>query len=73
MANFFKKAFEDMRENARAQHEADKANLAAVKAESRATWEEAKMTPAARQQKMQAEREEQIAAARERAACAHTH
>ena len=73
MANFFKKAFEDMRENARAQHEVDKANLAAVKAESRATWEEAKMTPAARQQKMQAEREEQIAAARERAACAHTH
>ncbi len=38
--NFFKKAFREMGESARAQHEVDKANFAAVKAESRATFEE---------------------------------
>lgn len=38
--NFLKKAFKDMRENAKAQHEVDKAILAAVKAESKATFEE---------------------------------
>ncbi len=37
---FFKKAFREMGESARAQHEVDKADLAAVKAESRATFEE---------------------------------
>ncbi|MBQ8295054.1 MAG: hypothetical protein IJX87_01320 [Clostridia bacterium] len=46
MANFFKKAFQDMKDNAKAQHEVDKANFEAVKAESKATREEAKMTPA---------------------------
>lgn len=55
MANFFKKAFQDMKESAKAQHEVDKANLEAVKAESKAQWEEAKMSPAARQAKMQKE------------------
>ncbi|MBQ8831024.1 MAG: hypothetical protein IJ017_05455 [Oscillospiraceae bacterium] len=40
MANFLKKAFEDMKENAKAQHAADKANLEAVKAESKANFEE---------------------------------
>ena len=38
--NFFKKAFKDMAESAKAQAAVDKANLEAVKAESRATWEE---------------------------------
>lgn len=38
--NFFKKAFKDMRESAKAQHEVDKANLEAVKAESKANFEE---------------------------------
>lgn len=38
MADFFKKAFHDMKESAKAQHEVDKANFAAVKAESKATW-----------------------------------
>ena len=39
---FFKNAFNDMKESAKAQHEVDKANFAAVKAESKANWEEAK-------------------------------
>lgn len=39
---FFKNAFADMKESAKAQHEVDKANMAAVKAESKAQWEEAK-------------------------------
>ena len=65
MANFFKKAFQDMKESAKAQHEVDKANLEAVKAESKAQWEEAKMSPAARQAKMQAERKAQIAKQRQ--------
>ena len=38
--NFFKKAFREMGESARAQHEVDKANFNAVKAESRAYFEE---------------------------------
>ncbi len=37
---FFKKAFGDMKENARAQHEVDKAEFSAVKAESKASFEE---------------------------------
>ena len=68
---FFKKAFGDMKESTKAQHEVDKANLAAAKAESKATWEEAKMTPAGRQAMMQEERERQIAAANERTAAAN--
>ena len=68
MAGFFKKAFRDMKESARAQHEVDKANFEAAKAEARANWEEAKMSPKARQEMMQREREEQIAAAKKRTA-----
>ena len=67
---FFKKAFGDMKESTKAQHEVDKANIAAVKAESKAQWEEAKMSPSQRQAKMQEEREAQIAAANERKAAA---
>ena len=63
---FFKDAFADMKANAKAQHEVDKANLAAVKAESKAQWEEAKMSPKARQAKMQEERETQIKEANKR-------
>ena len=40
MTNFLKKAFNDMKESAKAQHEVDKANFAAVKAESKANFEE---------------------------------
>ena len=38
--NFFKKAFSDMKQSAKDQHEVDKANFQAVKAESRANFEE---------------------------------
>lgn len=37
---FFKRAFREMKENAIAQHKVDKANLEAVKAESKANLEE---------------------------------
>ena len=68
MGEFFKKAFQDMKESAKAQHEVDKANLAAVKAESKANWEEAKAMgkPETLKAMMQAERDEQIAAANKR-------
>ena len=42
MANFLKKAFQDMAESAKAQHEVDKAEFERVKAESRANFEENK-------------------------------
>ena len=38
--NFFKKAFSDMKQSAKAQHEVDKAEFQAVKAESKANFEE---------------------------------
>ena len=80
-----------MKESAKGQHEVDKANLEAVKAESKAnfeenkfhntyakakadakkSWDDAHMTPAERNAKMQAEREEQIAAAKARTAAAN--
>ena len=67
---FFKDAVNDMKESAKAQHEVDKANFAAVKAESRAQWEEAKAMgdPKRRKRMMQAEREEQLLSALERKA-----
>ena len=69
--SFFKKAFGDMKASTKAQHEVDKANFQAAKAEAKATWEEAKMSPSGRQQLMQKERDEQIAAAKERTAAAN--
>ena len=66
LINFFKNAFKDMKKSAKAQHEVDKANINAVKAESKATWEEAKMSPKGRQALMQKERDEQIAEAKKR-------
>ena len=72
MAGFFKKAFQDMKDHAKAQHKVDKANMAAVKAESKAQWEEAKAIgdPDRRQAVFQAERDKQIAQANERKAAA---
>ena len=70
MSNFLKKAFQDMKDSAKAQHEVDKAQFEAVKAESKAQWEEAKMTPAGRQALMQDERDKQIKEAKERTAAA---
>jgi len=60
MINFFKKAFESMKQSAREQREVDRANLEAVKAESRANLQEAKTSPSARQKKMSEERKQQI-------------
>jgi len=64
------KAFSDMKKSAKAQHEVDKANMAATKAESKAQWEEAKAmgNPEKRKVMMQAERDEQIAEAKTRQA-----
>ena len=72
MAEFFKKAFQDMKESAKAQHEVDKANFEAVKAESKANWEEAKAqsNPVARKAAEQAKRDEQIAEAKARTVAA---
>lgn len=73
MGDFFKKAFNDMKESAKAQHEVDKANFAAAKAESKAQWEEAKAMgkPETRKKIMQAEREKQIEEANARIAAAN--
>lgn len=68
IVEFFKKAFADIKQSAKDQHEVDKANLAAVKAESKAQWEEAKRTPKQQQEAMRQKQEEQIAAAKQREA-----
>lgn len=90
MSNFIKKAFQDMKDSAKAQHEVDKAEFAAAKAEAKAnfeenrgrntfakakanakqSWDDAHMTPAQRNAKMQADRDAQIAEANERKAAA---
>ena len=89
--NFFKKAFREMAEDARAQHEVDKANFQAVKAESKAnfeenrgtntfrrakentrqSWQDAKMTPDQRREKVRKEQEAQIELAKVRTAAAN--
>ena len=68
MIRFLKKAFQDMKESAKAQHEVDKANFAAAKAESKAQWEEAKVMgkPETRKALLQAERDKQMEAASKR-------
>ncbi|HIT34118.1 MAG TPA: hypothetical protein IAC31_05780 [Candidatus Faecousia intestinigallinarum] len=65
---FFAQAFQDMKENARAQHAVDKAVFEAIKAESRANFAEAKAAPKVQAQKRQAEREAAIAEALKRKA-----
>ena len=70
LIKFFKKAFSDMKKSAKSQHEVDRANFRAQKAEAKATWEEAKMSPKGRMELMEEERREQIAAADERSAAA---
>ncbi len=69
---FLKNSFTDMKESAKAQHEVDKANLAATKAESRAQFQEARAmsrrdTRLALEKKR---RDEQIAEANARRAAA---
>ena len=67
---FFKNAFSDMKADAKAQHEVDKANFAAAKAESKAQWEDAKAMSRSDTRKplMQAQRDAQIAEAQKRQA-----
>ena len=84
--SFFKNAFSSMKKSAKAQHQVDKANFEAVKAESKANfeenrgsktfakakanakqnWDEVHMAPTQRNEKMQKEREQQIANAKQR-------
>ena len=68
LKEFFKKCFADIKQSAKDQHEVDKANFAAVKAESKAQWEEAKRTPKQLQEAMRQQQAEQIAAAKQREA-----
>ena len=51
---FFKDAFHDMGESAKAQHEVDKANFAAAKAEAKANFEENRGTNTLKRAKAQA-------------------
>ncbi len=69
---FFINAFKDIKRSASAQHEVDRAEFEAAKAESRARYEEAKMngSPRRHQAHMQAERDAKIEAANERKAAA---
>ncbi len=70
IGEFFKGAFSDMAESAKAQHKVDKANFAAAKAESKAQWEEAKAIGDPKRHKavIQAQRDKQIAEANARKA-----
>lgn len=52
--NFFKKAFREMGESAKAQHEVDKANFAASKAEAKVNFEENRGTNTLKRAKAQA-------------------
>lgn len=72
MKEFFKNAFNDLKKNAKAQHEVDKSNFEAAKAESKANWEEAKAMgrPETHKKMMQEERDRQIAEAKGRTAAA---
>ena len=70
--SFFRKAFGDMKESARAQHQVDKANFAAAKAESKAQFEEAKAMgrPETMKKIQKEQRDAQIKEANERIASA---
>lgn len=65
---FFKDAFEDMKQDAKAQHEVDKANFQAVKAQSRANLEKVKVCGSVSKHKeiKQAQRDEQLKIAQEK-------
>ena len=70
VTEFFKNAFQDMKESAKEQHEVDKTNFAAAKAESKVQFAKAKAMsdPLYTKEKMKAERKAQIAKANERVA-----
>lgn len=61
MTNFLKRAFNDMKESAKAQHEVDKANFEEnrgtntfrkAKADSKKVWDDARMSPSERSAKV---------------------
>ena len=54
--NFFKKAFRELCENTKAQHEVDKANFAAAKAEAKANFEENRGSNTLKKAKIQAKK-----------------
>ncbi len=56
IVEFFKKAFNDMKESAKAQHKVDKANFAAAKAEAKASFEENRGTNTFRKAKEDAKK-----------------
>ena len=66
MTEFFKKAFSDMKDSAKAQHEVDSANYAAVKTEAKAQWAEAKASPKIQEKKRMEAQQEQLKEAKER-------
>lgn len=68
LGDFFKKAFSDMAESAKAQKEVNRAEFVAAKAESHAQYEEAKAMgdPNRRKAVMQVQRDKQIAEANAR-------
>ncbi len=72
MIEKFLNPFRDMKESAKAQHEVDKAAFAAVKAESKANFAQAKLnsSPQAHKAAMQKEREKQLDQAHARIAAA---
>lgn len=72
MAEFLKKAFQDMKDSTKAQHEVDKANFEAAKTEAKANFQEAKAqsNPEVRKAVEQAKRDEQIAEANTRTSAA---
>ena len=74
ITQFFKNAFADMKRSTKEQHEVDKAEFAAVKAEAKANFEEARMSPSAQADLRRAEQAKRIeeANARREAAEART-
>ena len=66
--NVVKKVFNDMKEDAIAQHQVTKANFEAAKMQGKASWEEAKLSPKEQAKKRNADREAQITAANEKTA-----
>ena len=71
MSKIVKGIVEDLKASAKAQHAVDAANFAAVRAEAKANWEEAKASPKARAAMMREEQNKQIDEAKARMEEAH--
>lgn len=66
VTKFFKKAFNDMKESTKAQAKVDKANLEAIKLESKVAFKENTTYPNHRQEEELAKANERIANAKKR-------